>query len=866
MKLRASLGLFPLVLVSACGLSLVPDAESGPDASIEDASGTADATRPNDAGVADSSRPDGSPDASTAAPALVISTPTGTATAETGTQVTFTVKLATKPTSRVTVPLVVSRTDEATLDVTELVFDATTFDVPRTVTVTGKDDVLADGDQPFTVEIGPARGAGSGYEGVPKKSLAFVNQDDDTAGFLVGAAGSSVTEKGTSTTFTVRLRTQPTGDVTVPVTSSDPSEGVTDVTSLVFGPGDWNVPKSVQVTGVDDDLDDGDVTYGIVLGKAVSTDAAYSGLDPVDPTVTTLDDDAAALVVGTPSGLRTSELGTQVTFEVHLAAEPTSPVTVPIVSSDTTEATVSPSSLVFGPTDWKTPRTVTVTGVADATADGAQPYKVRLGPSTSVAATFAGLVAEVSLVNDDNPLPAYVDYSINHLLASGQSNSTANGGTRNDDNQGAPQFQFTPAHPTFTNLMFDTGVFVSLGCTGGGCAAGTVRTPVSFVPIAEGDRFLNYGVETISSAMANRISALATGTYFAGTPYTKHDVLVSQHGRSGYNYACLRKGGCAYLTEGNPSYMDGMRQVDSGMALAQAAGRSYVVRGVTFIHGEDDHYSYGSLYPWPRRDGAGNLADYADALSELQSDYQTDIRAKTGQAEAVPLFVVQMQGWTNTSVAPSDPDYVPPTSSPIPVQQYRAHKANPNVVLVAPGYMLKFNDCLHFNGFGQRRLGEYVAKAYAKWVFEGKKWEPTGPTSVTRAGNVVTVKFHVPVPPLVLDTVNVTNPGNFGFRYLVGGTAGKVASGTAQAITSVAVTAPDTVTITLAATPTGANQRLEYANYFDNGGTGRPGCPGPTLGVRGNLRDSDPATSITGGLPLYNWGVTFELPVPYAGP
>jgi hypothetical protein len=304
------------------------------------------------------------------------------------------------------------------------------------------------------------------------------------------------------------------------------------------------------------------------------------------------------------------------------------------------------------------------------------------------------------------------------------------------------------------------------------------------------------------------------------------------------------------------------------MALAAAAGRSYVVRGVTFMHGEDDHYNYGDLWPWPKRAGGGNLANYGEALNELQTDYETDIKAKTGQAESVPLFVIQMQGWTNTNVQPSDPDYVPPTSSPIPIQQFQAHKAYPKVVLVAPGYMLLFNDCLHFNGFGQRRLGEYVAKAYSKWVFEGQKWQPTSPTQVTRAGNVVTVKFHVPVPPLVLDTANVSNPGNFGFRYLVGGTAGKVASGTPQAISSVQVTAPDTVTITLAATPSGANQRLEYANYYAQAGLNppRPGCPGPTQGVRGNLRDSDPATSVTGGLPLYNWGVSFELPVPHQDP
>jgi hypothetical protein len=849
--------LLPLFACGTVDLPVGVQADGGADASVPDV------TRPPVEGGLDAGQdaPD-APDVFVERK-LVVSAPSGPATNEAGGAVTFTVALSAAPLDArpVKVAIVSSVPTEGKVDKAELTFDATNWSTPQTVTVTGVDDSVRDGDKAYVVNVGPAVGVGSGYDGATAAPVALKNEDDDIAGIFVSAVAGMATEAGGTATFTVRLRTQPTEPVTVPVASSDLTEGTTDVTMLTFDAANWNVPQTVTVTGVDDAYDDGDVTYPITLGASTSVDPNYQGVDAADPMVTTNDDDTAALVLGPLSGPRTNELGASVTFDVMLAARPTSNVTVPVTSLDTTEGVASPATLTFTTDNWNTPQTVTVTGQADALVDGAVTYAVRAGLTSSADAPFANLMAMVSIINDDNPLPNYSDFSINHILSSGQSNSTANGGTQNDSGQGFPNFTFTPVNPTYSNLSFDTGVFVALGCTGGGCGAGTVRTPASFVPIQEGDRFLNYNVETISSAMANRISQIALANYFGGTPYTKHDVLVSQHGRSGFNYACIRKGGCAYQVEGNPSWVDGMSHVDAGVRLAAAAGRSYVVRAATFIHGEDDHYSYGPLYPWPRRAGGGNLANYAEALDELQKDYDTDIKARTGQAQTVPLFITQMHGWTNTAVPSNDPDYIPPTSSPIPIQQWWAHRDYPNVVMVAPTYMLRYNDCLHYNGFGQRRVGEYMAKAYAKWVFEGVKWQPVSPTSVTRAANVVTVRFHVPVPPLVLDTVNITNPGNFGFRYLVGGN-GKIASGTPQTITSVVVSAPDTVTITLQNTPVGANQRLEYANYFDFNGTGRPGCPGPQNGVRGNLRDSDPAPSVTGGVPLHNWAVSFEAPVP----
>ena len=304
------------------------------------------------------------------------------------------------------------------------------------------------------------------------------------------------------------------------------------------------------------------------------------------------------------------------------------------------------------------------------------------------------------------------------------------------------------------------------------------------------------------------------------------------------SYDCLRRGGCSWEGTGYvKAFDDGMRQVQDAKALATARGSSYVVRAVTAVHGETDHYYVG--FPLNGTDGTpGKIQNYSDAMLEWQADYETQVKSRTGQTLPVPLFISQMSGWTDKP------------ASAIANYQLNAHERAPGkVVLVTPGYPLPFaTDCLHYTSHSNRRLGEYFAKAYLRHVLQGKTWEPTRPTSVTRVNNVLTVKFAVPVPPLVLDTTLVTNPGNYGFRYLD-------SAGT-PAISSVAVTAPDTVTITLASTPTGANKHLTYAQNAPS-----PACPGPTQGPRGNVRDSDTTPSMY-GYSLYNWAVHFDLVVP----
>lgn len=380
---------------------------------------------------------------------------------------------------------------------------------------------------------------------------------------------------------------------------------------------------------------------------------------------------------------------------------------------------------------------------------------------------------------------------VNHVLVTGQSLAV-----------GVSGVPVTSTTQPFGNLMFATGVMAG------------AEDLDAFVPLVEGDNIpgSKARVETMASAFANLVSAL--------TP-EPHVLLLSNHGSGAKTYAQLKRGTRAWAT--------GLAQVTAARDLARAKGQSYVVRAVANVHGESDH--------------AEKSARYTRDLVAWQADFERDVRAITGQSEPVPMFVTQISSWTRMMGGT--------TTSAIPAAQLAAHlEARGKVILVGPKYHLPYaKDGVHLVGAGYRHLGEDHAKAYRRVVLDGGTWEPLRPLAVAREGRVITVRFAVPAPPLVLDTKLVVDPGNFGFEYTD-------ASATPPAIEKVALGGPDSVVVILAAVPTADDRRLRYAFSGNRGARS-----GPETGARGNLRDSD-ATPSRSGLPLHNWCVHFEEAVP----
>ena len=94
---------------------------------------------------------------------------------------------------------------------------------------------------------------------------------------VVSSISGSTTEAGGTATFTVKLNSQPTANVTIGVSSSDTGEGTVSPSSLTFTSTNWNDNQTVTVTGVNDFLDDGNQSYAIVLAAAAVVTVATAG-------------------------------------------------------------------------------------------------------------------------------------------------------------------------------------------------------------------------------------------------------------------------------------------------------------------------------------------------------------------------------------------------------------------------------------------------------------------------------------------------------------------------------------------------------------------------------------------------------------
>lgn len=230
---------------------------------------------------------------------------------------------------------------------------------------------------------------------------------DDTEGELVIEEGSSLltSEAGGSFTLTIVLNGAPRAPVRVPVSTSDPSEGAVSPTTVTFTQQDWDTPKTITVSGVDDSEVDGAQTFHVLFGPTESDDRSFVGLMAESSEVTNADDDAPGITVSAVSG-PTTEGGGTATFRVVLNTRPTANVTVRYESDDPTEGAVSPPSLTFTPSNWNAPQTVTITGVDDEEEDGDQTYSiVFLPPETddpAYAAVALPTALEVVNIDDEN--------------------------------------------------------------------------------------------------------------------------------------------------------------------------------------------------------------------------------------------------------------------------------------------------------------------------------------------------------------------------------------------------------------------------------------------------------------------------------
>ncbi len=334
-------------------------------------------------------------------------------TTEAGGTTTFNIVLNTNPGTNVTVSLSSNNNREGTVSPSSVSFNSTNWNIPVIITVTGVDDFVQDGNINYTINVGSTTSLNLDYNGLTTQTVAIINNDNDTAGYTINLVNSYlvVSDGGEiQSTIQVNLNSQPTTNVTIPITSSDTGEANPNVAGITFTPTNWNTIQNIVISGVDDgDPIDGNKTFTISLGLPTTTDTVYAAIDPNDQAGTSCNNNSVAAKISvcraTPNSNTSEDLATN---EFYLIANqlPTANVTVNVLSGDTTEGTVSPASIIINTSNWNqllASNRVLITGVNDSFYDGNINYNINFTAASSADLYFHGYVASAyGLTNIDN--------------------------------------------------------------------------------------------------------------------------------------------------------------------------------------------------------------------------------------------------------------------------------------------------------------------------------------------------------------------------------------------------------------------------------------------------------------------------------
>jgi len=304
------------------------------------------------------------------------------------------------------------------------------WESPQSIIVSGIENDLVTGDQDcrFTVTLYDKDG-----NVLTSEPGVVVVEDNDSPGLHIVGSSKFTSEDGDTVTLDVSLHTQPEATVTVIITSSDITEGMlldadgnpVELLVLIFTPENWNIPQTIQVKGIDDDIADGDQAYYIVFHLA-SEDPNFDGQEARHQLVN-IDNDSPNIVVKIVSEEgSTTEKGGEVELSYRLQTQPDGVVTVTITSSDVGEGRlvdadgneVDEITLVFTPDNWSEPQIVTVVGVPDGVVDGDKTYTIEARVSSDDP-NYDGMSKGFELVNKDIDEPGiWVEGGITSIVVS----------------------------------------------------------------------------------------------------------------------------------------------------------------------------------------------------------------------------------------------------------------------------------------------------------------------------------------------------------------------------------------------------------------------------------------------------------------
>jgi large repetitive protein len=393
---------------------------------------------------------------------VIVLVPDSSAT-EGGDTANFQVRLGSAPTGNVTVNIAADASGQCTFAPTSLTFTTTNWNVLQQVIATAVNDIVAEGTHSCSTGAITATGGGL-PAGTTGTAPAFIITDNDTAALIILNTDSTISEAGNTGTFTVRLATAPSANVSVTIGTSPQCTFATS--PLTFTTANWNTNQLVTVTAINDTVVEG--AHSCVTGAIAASGGGYTGVTGTAQTFTITDNDTGAITVATTTATAT-EGGANGAFTIVLTAQPASNVTVTVGADAAGQCTFAPTTLTFTNANWNAVQTVVTTAVNDLLVEGAHActtgaiaasgsgYTGVTGtaPSFTITDNDTGLITIVKTIGTATEGGANGAFTI-VLTAQPVSNVTVTIGA-----DAAGQCTFAPTTLTFTNANWNAAQSVA---------------------------------------------------------------------------------------------------------------------------------------------------------------------------------------------------------------------------------------------------------------------------------------------------------------------------------------------------------------------------------------------------------------------
>lgn len=317
--------------------------------------------------------------------------------------------------------------------------------------------------------------------------------------------------------------------------------------------------------------------------------------------------------------------------------------------------------------------------------------------------------------------------------------------------------------------------------------------------------------------------------------YRMAEELATQLGND--TIICIFPGGMGQspihnLTKRETLYPRLIYDINKAYINAQKRGWDFCVPAICWMQGESDIIDY-------------TKENYKETLKQLHKDLNRAVKVITHQKTDVHLICYQ-------SNAVSIADEFDPLN-------YECIEMRPSQSIVdiinedslfdasGPTYPYTFmREYLHIDAIGQQHIGYLDAIAVMNIIRGKGKTYGLIPLLISAEGNDLVVKFHVPYPPLVMDTINVKYADYLGFSVI---------NKDGENIISNVSLEGDNVRLSCKKSP--INCKVRYAVNGEKKKSGR------LHGPRGNLRDSQGEKEIMviqgKSYPVHNWAYQFDI-------